>query len=82
LIDTGRSLDFVVLALYYILESKDDPARQGIVRMCVFILQTLSVEPSFGKRLNTPFLHQETLPALVQIPKFHGTYADFLIDVS
>ena len=44
IIDTDRAHDFIVLVLYYAMEAKDDPARQGIVRMCVFILQTLSVE--------------------------------------
>ncbi|KAK5166734.1 uncharacterized protein LTR77_008278 [Saxophila tyrrhenica] len=79
LIDTDRAKDFVVLVLYYAVEAKDDPSRQGIVRMCVFILQTLSVEEKFGKKLNTPFTFQETLPPALQIPNFHGSYADFLI---
>lgn len=82
LIDTDRARDFVVLVLYYAIESKDDPSKQGIVRMCVFILQTLSVEEKFGKKLNAPFTFQETLPSVLQIPKFHGSYADFLIGVS
>jgi hypothetical protein len=82
LIDTDRAKDFVVLVLYYAVEAKDDPAKQGIVRMCVFILQTLSVEEKFGKKLNAPFTFQETLPAVLQIPNFHGSYADFLIGVS
>lgn len=81
LIDTDRAKDFVVLVLYYAVEAKDDPAKQGIVRMCVFILQTLSVEEKFGRKLNTPFTFQETLPAALQIPNFHGSYADFLIGV-
>ena len=82
LIDTDRAKDFVVLVLYYAIEAKDDPAKQGIVRMCIFILQTLSVEEKFGKKLNAPFTFQETLPAVLQIQNFHGGYADFLIGVS
>ena len=81
LIDTERARDFVVLVLYYAIEAKDDPAKQGIVRMCVFILQTLSVEEKFGRKLNAPFTSQETLPAILQIQNFHGSYADFLIGV-
>lgn len=81
LIETDRARDFVVLSLYYAVEAKDDPAKQSVVRMCVFILQTLSVEEKFGQKLNAPFLGQETLPAVLQIPNFHGSYADFLIGV-
>lgn len=82
LIDTDRARDFVVLLLYYAIEPRDDPARQGLVRMCIFILQTLSVEEKFGRKLNWPFANQETLPTVLQFPHFHGTYADFLIGVS
>jgi hypothetical protein len=79
IIDTDRAHDFIVLVLYYAMDAKDDPARQGIVRMCVFILQTLSVEPTFGRRLNKPFIGQDSLPSILRIPNFHGTYADYLI---
>lgn len=50
--------------------------------MCVFVLQTLSTEPKFGKSLNKRFEGQNTLPASVRIPSFSGTYADYLIIVS
>jgi hypothetical protein len=82
IIDTNRSHDFLVLIIYYALDYKLDASKQGIVRMCVFILQTLSVEPSFGKNLNQKFENQETLPALIRLQNFNGSYADFLIHVS
>lgn len=50
--------------------------------MCIFILQTLSVEESFGKRLNMKFEAQDTLPTSIRIAGFRGTYADYLIIVS
>jgi High-temperature-induced dauer-formation protein len=50
--------------------------------MCVFLLQTLSVEPNFGKNLNKKFEAQETLPPTIRLQNFNGTYADFLIHVS
>lgn len=50
--------------------------------MCVFVLQTLSTEPKFGKSLNKHFEGQNTLPSSVRIPSFSGTYADFLLIVS
>lgn len=81
-IGTERGTEFAVLVLYYALEHKSDPAKQGVVRMCVFILQTLSTEPDFGKSLNRKFTGQETLPLSVRIPDFTGTYADYLVTVS
>lgn len=50
--------------------------------MCVFLLQTMSVEPNFGKNLNKKFEAQDTLPPSIRIQSFNGTYADFLIHVS
>lgn len=82
IIDTDRAHDFLVLVLFYAIDQRNDPAKQGVIRMSVFILQTLSVEPNFGKRLNERFQGQETLPASIRIPNFHGTYADYLITVS
>lgn len=49
--------------------------------MCIFIMQTMSVEPNFGQSLNTKFEAQETLPQSIRIPAFRGSYADFLIMV-
>ncbi|KAK0122879.1 hypothetical protein ONS96_009905 [Cadophora gregata f. sp. sojae] len=79
IIDTGRSHDFLVLILFYAIEYKLDASKQGVVRMCVFLLQTLSVEPNFGKNLNKKFEAQETLPPTIRLQNFIGTYADFLI---
>ena len=81
LIETGRSVDFVILVLYYAVDGRENPAKQNVVRMCIFILQTLSAEDKFGLKLNQPFLMWETLPPSLQIQKFHGSYADFLISV-
>ena len=81
IIDTGRSHDFLILILFYAIEYKSDPSKQGVVRMCVFLLQTLSVEPNFGKNLNKRFEAQETLPPTIRLQNFNGTYADFLIHV-
>ncbi|KAF3038577.1 hypothetical protein E8E11_000094, partial [Didymella keratinophila] len=79
IVDTDRAHDFVVLLLYYAIDQRNDPSKQGLVRMCVFVLQTLSVEPQFGKSLNKVFEGQETLPPSIRIPNFHGTYADYVI---
>ncbi|CAK7265363.1 hypothetical protein SEPCBS57363_001544 [Sporothrix epigloea] len=79
IIDTQRALDFVVLILFYALDCKNSGTRQGIVRMCAFVLQTLSVEKNFGIKLNKTFSGQEALPPAIRINNFCGTYADFLI---
>lgn len=79
IIDTERAHDFVILTLFYALEYKNDTAKQGVVRMCAFLLQTLSVEINFGINLNKCFEGQESLPTSIRVPGFRGTYADFLI---
>lgn len=79
IIDTDRAHDFVVLALFYALEYKNEATKQGVVRMCAFLLQTLSVEQSFGSHLNKTFEGQESLPVSIRINGFTGTYADFLL---
>lgn len=80
LVETGCALDYVVLVLYYALDAKDDAAaKHGVLRMCVFVLQTFSAEAAFAAKLNQPFKHTETLPVLMRVPNFHGSYADFLI---
>ena len=80
--DKGRGHEFMILMLFYALEHRSDLAKQGVVRMCVFIVQTLSTEINFGKLLNENFKDQETLPPIIRIPDFKGSYADFLIIVS
>ncbi|KAJ5775510.1 uncharacterized protein N7511_000521 [Penicillium nucicola] len=79
IIDSNRSHDFLVLCIFYAMEYRIDPAKQGVVRMCIFILQTMSAEPTFGKSLNNKFDAQETLPQSIRLMKFCGSYADFLI---
>ena len=71
----------MTLILFYAMEYRTDSTKQGVVRMCVFILQTLSTEPNFGKLLNQDFETQDTLPAIIKINDFRGTHADFLIIV-
>lgn len=82
IIESNRSHDFVILCLFYATEYRNDPSKQGVVKMCIFILQTLSVEVSFGKRLNMKFEAQDTLPSSIRINGFRGSYADYLIIVS
>ena len=82
IIDGDVGPQFMMLMLFYALEYRTDPAKQGVVRMCVFVLQTLSTEPNFGKQLNRPLEGNEVLPTIIKIENFHGSQADFLIIVS
>lgn len=79
ILDSRQGPEFAILVITYALEHKGDAAKQGVVRMCIFILQTLSTEPEFGKNINKTFDMQANLPTSVRIPEFSGTYADFLI---
>ncbi|ODH51055.1 hypothetical protein GX48_02840 [Paracoccidioides brasiliensis] len=79
IIDSGRAHYFLILCIFYAIENKTDTSKLGVVKMCVFVLQTLSVEPNFGKNLNKKFECQDTLPQSVRLQNFRGSYADFLI---
>ncbi|KAK4110777.1 hypothetical protein N656DRAFT_799897 [Canariomyces notabilis] len=79
IVDTERAHDFIILILFYALEYKNDASKQGVVRMCAFLLQTLSMEKNFGVNLNKAFEAQDTLPPAIRISGFVGTYGDFLI---
>src|SRR3954447_17938515 len=57
-------------------------AQLGLVRMCAFILQTLSGDRDFGVKLNKAFENHGSLPGNVRIHAFHGTYADYMISVN
>ena len=81
IVESDKAQDFMILVLGYALEHKLDSAKQGVVRMCVFVLQTLSTEEGFGEHLNQEFEGQEGLPASMKLDRFNGTYADFLIIV-
>ena len=82
IVDTNRGHDLLVLILFYAIDNRADPTKQGIVRMCVFVLQTLSVEKNFALSLNKSFQKQETLPLAIRIEDWNGTYGDFLVVVS
>ncbi|ORZ03659.1 high-temperature-induced dauer-formation protein-domain-containing protein [Syncephalastrum racemosum] len=79
LMETERALDLMVVLVFYAIENKTNPAQVGLVRMCAFILQTLSSDRTFGVKLNRHFDGHSSLPASIRITAFHGTYADFLI---
>ncbi|KAI1318897.1 hypothetical protein EDD11_005531 [Mortierella claussenii] len=79
LLDTNRVLDIVIMLLYFALEHMQDTVHIDLVKMCAYILQTLSKDRAFGSCLNKPFEGHASLPASVRIQSFHGTYGDYLI---
>lgn len=77
--------EFFVLCVFYAMEHRMDPARHGIAKMCVFVLQTMSVEPGFGKRMNEKIKGYSTSPARQRLPDLSDSFSsfgDFLIMVS
>ncbi|KAG8628591.1 hypothetical protein KVT40_004464 [Elsinoe batatas] len=74
-VESGRALDLMVLLVFYAKESHMD----GVGRVCIFCLQTLSAETHFGELLNRPFEAHDTLPLSIQIKNFHGKYCDYFI---
>ena len=81
-VDSDRGYDFVVMMLFYAIENRLDPTQQGVVRMCIFVLQTLSVEDNFGARLNRQLPRPDLLPPAIKIENWSGSYGDFIIVVS
>ncbi|CEI93251.1 hypothetical protein RMCBS344292_07490 [Rhizopus microsporus] len=79
LMETERGLDLMVVLVFYANENKLDPSQVGLVRMCAFMLQTLSSNRLFGVKINKSFDGHASLPASSKIPNFQGTYADYLI---
>ncbi|WEW56071.1 hypothetical protein PRK78_001506 [Emydomyces testavorans] len=79
IVDSNRAHDFIIICIFYANEYKADPTKHGVVKMCVFLLQTLSVEPGFGRNLFKKFEAQDTLPPSIRLPNFRGTHGDFLI---
>ncbi|KAK9235800.1 high-temperature-induced dauer-formation protein-domain-containing protein [Lipomyces kononenkoae] len=94
IISSDRIHDFVVLFLYYAHAYRLDVSRVGLVRLCVYVLQTISCDSVFCVRLNKPFDSHHALPSSVRIAGWDstssaaggggggvggGTYADYLL---
>ncbi|KAI9268708.1 high-temperature-induced dauer-formation protein-domain-containing protein, partial [Sporodiniella umbellata] len=79
LMETERGLDLMVVLMFYANENKLDPSQVGLVRMCAFMLQTLSSDKLFSLKINQPFEGHACLPASSRIPNFQGSYANYLI---
>ncbi|KAG5462194.1 MAG: high-temperature-induced dauer-formation protein-domain-containing protein [Olpidium bornovanus] len=85
--ESGQVLDIAVLLLHYQMENqanngKKPASHPGLVRMCAFIMHSLSTDRRFAVGLNTKFNGNATLPPTLRLPAFSGSYADFLIIVS
>lgn len=74
---SSEVLDILVPILYFLVDSREDSSKIGLMHICVFILLLLSGERNFGVRLNKPYVSK--IP--IDIPIFSGTYADLLIVV-
>lgn len=81
IIESNHAYDFVILCIYYATQHRADPSKQGVAKMCIYVLQTISVEPEFGMGLNRAFETQDALPSNIRLSDFRGTYGDFLVRV-
>ncbi|KAI8094726.1 high-temperature-induced dauer-formation protein-domain-containing protein [Thamnidium elegans] len=79
LVETDRVLDLTVALIFHAIDNKDKLSQIGLVRMCAFMLQTLSSNKDFSAKLNTHFATHSSLPSSIRLYAFNGTYADFLI---
>ncbi|KAI9272408.1 high-temperature-induced dauer-formation protein-domain-containing protein [Helicostylum pulchrum] len=79
LVETDRVLDLTVALVFHAIDNKDKLSQIGLVRMCAFMLQTLSSNKDFSIKLNTHFATHSSLPSSIRLYAFNGTYADFLI---
>ncbi|KAI8058695.1 high-temperature-induced dauer-formation protein-domain-containing protein [Gilbertella persicaria] len=79
LVETDSGLDLTVALVFYAIDNKDKITQIGLVRMCTFILQTLSSNKEYCLKLNKTFTTHSSLPAVIRLYAFNGTYADFLI---
>ncbi|KAI6006026.1 high-temperature-induced dauer-formation protein-domain-containing protein [Pisolithus albus] len=73
-LDSDKVVDVLAYLFSYGLEIKDKPQQHGLCRSISYIVQTLSAEPAFGKKLHLPVKIQ--LPTKWSTP---GTAADFMI---
>lgn len=74
-LESEKCNDVTAHLVCYLVELKDKPQQHGMCRTLSYILQTLSAEPAFGLKLQTPVRMQ--LPAKYQVP---GSAADFTIN--
>ncbi|KAG1474750.1 hypothetical protein G6F56_000160 [Rhizopus delemar] len=79
LVENDQVLDLTVALIFHATENKNNMAQVGLVRMCAFMLQTLSSSKGYCTKLNQTFSNNSSLPSIVRLYAFNGTYADFLI---
>ncbi|KAF7968571.1 hypothetical protein HWV62_30117 [Athelia sp. TMB] len=73
-LETEKGTDIVAYLLAYFIDIKDKPQHHGLCRALSYIIQTLSADSAFGRKLG--------YPVKAQLPmKYNagGTYADFVI---
>lgn len=71
----------MVLLLYYAHTYRLDASRTGLVRLCIYVLQTISADSVFSVRLNRQFDSHNALPSSMQISGWEpaASYADYLL---
>lgn len=68
-------MKIMVAVLNLLVESKDSPAKVGLVHMCAFVLLVMSAERDFAVALNEPYAHYSS----IALTAFEGSHADLLL---
>lgn len=74
---SSEVLEIFVPILYFLIDSRDDSSKIGLMHISVFILLLLSGERNFGVRLNKPYVNK--FP--IDVPIFSGSHGDLLVIV-
>jgi hypothetical protein len=71
--------EIAIPILYFILDSRKDVARLGLVHLCTFLLLVMSSEREFAIQLNKPYVPRVKRP-YTDLPMLtNGNISDFLI---
>ncbi|KAK9458114.1 high-temperature-induced dauer-formation protein-domain-containing protein [Dipodascopsis uninucleata] len=80
IISSDRVHDFIVLLLFYAYKYHLDMSRIGLVRLCIYVLLSISTDSVFSVRLNRHFDSHSALPVIMRISGWRGgSYADYLL---
>ncbi|KZP20792.1 hypothetical protein FIBSPDRAFT_919775 [Athelia psychrophila] len=73
-LESEKGTDIVAYVLAYFIDIKDKPQHHGLCRALSYVIQTLSADSAFGRKLSHPVKAQ--LPMKYNAG---GTYADYVV---
>ncbi|KAK4056096.1 hypothetical protein OIO90_002827 [Microbotryomycetes sp. JL221] len=80
LIETDKVVQLLIYLFTLCLEHKHDENEMGLVRLCIFLIQTISAQKGLNHCLNLPIELKSTLKQRYEIPSSSScTLSDFII---